>query len=68
MEIEEKQPEKLDLVTLLGDYFKIAKRHVVLCIALVVLLGAFFGYRDYRSYVPMYTASATFSVRQYVYL
>ena len=63
METEEKQIPKLDLETLLGDYFKIAKRHLVLCLALIILLGAFFGYRSYRSYVPVYTANATFSVR-----
>lgn len=63
MALEEKQVQKLDLVTLLGDFSKIAKRHILLCVVLVVFLGGFFSFRAYRSYVPMYTASASFSVR-----
>ena len=60
---EEKQIEKLDLITLLGDWFKIARRHILLCLVLICLGGLFFGYRAQRNYAPRYTASASFSVR-----
>lgn len=63
MALEEKQEQKLDLVTLLGDFAKIARRHILLCVALVVLFGGLFAFRAYRSYVPNYTARASFSVR-----
>ena len=32
---EEKQIEKLDIITLLGDWFKIARRHILLCLVLI---------------------------------
>lgn len=63
MASEEKQEQKLDLFILLGDFVKIAKRHILLCLVLVIGLSGFFGFRAYRSYAPIYTASATFSVR-----
>ena len=47
MASEEKQVQKLDLVTLLGDFVKIAKRHILLCVVLVVFLGGFFSFRAY---------------------
>ena len=60
---EEKQIEKLDLIALLGDCFKIARRHILLCLVLCCLGGALFVFRAQRSYVPQYTASASFSVK-----
>ena len=63
MEFEEREEQKLDLMTLFGDFFKIARRHILLLLALVIAGGAFFGVRAYRSYVPKYTASASVSVR-----
>ena len=36
MALEEKHEQKLDLVTLLGDCIKIARRYLLLCIVLVV--------------------------------
>lgn len=59
----EKQEQKLDLMSLLGDFGKIARRYLLLCLVLVILCGAFFGLRHYRAYVPLYRASASFSVR-----
>ena len=63
MALEEKHEQKLDLVTLLGDCIKIARRYLLLCIVLVAIGGGFFAFRAVRSYVPKYTASASFSVR-----
>ena len=63
MELEEKQEQKLDLVVLLGDFIKIARRHILLCLALVVIGGGLFVFRTHRAYVPQYTASASISVR-----
>lgn len=63
MAFEEKEEQKLDLVTLLGDFAKIARRHILLLLVLVTVCGAVLGVRAYRSYVPRYTASASVSVR-----
>lgn len=63
MELEEKQVQKLDLMTLLGDVTKIARRHILLCVALVAVCCGFFAFRAYRAYRPIYTASASVSVR-----
>ncbi len=63
MEFEEKQVQKLDLVTLLQDAAKIARRHILLGVALVAVCCGFFAFRAYRAYVPVYTASASVSVR-----
>ena len=63
MELEEKQEQKIDLVVLLGDFVKVARRYLLLCVVLMVVLGAFFAFRTYRSYIPKYTATASFSVR-----
>lgn len=63
MALEEKQLQKLDLITLLSDFLKIARRFILLCIVLVFLGSGLFAFRAYRSYVPRYTASASFSVR-----
>ena len=63
MQLEEKQEQKLDLVALLDNFIKIARRYLLLCLALVLIGGGFFAFRAYRSYVPQYTASASVSVR-----
>lgn len=63
MELEEKQEQQLDLVALLDNFIKIARRHILLCLTLVVIGGGFFALRAHLSYVPQYTASASFSVR-----
>lgn len=63
MDLEQRQVEKLDIIALLGDYFKIARRHILLCVVLVALFAGVFAFVTYRSYVPQYTASASFSVR-----
>ena len=42
MALEEKHEQKLDLVTLLGDCIKIARRYLLLCIVLVSIGGGFF--------------------------
>lgn len=63
MATEEREIQKLDLITLLEDFAKIAKGHILLGILLVSIGGALFGFREYRSYVPVYTASVSVSVK-----
>lgn len=52
----------IDLRTMLGDGLKMMKRLVLLFLVLAVLLTAVLCFREYRSYRPMYRASATFTV------
>lgn len=63
MDLEQKQVEKLDLVALLGDFVKIARRHILLCLVLVAVFAGMFAFLSHRRYVPQYTASAAVSVR-----
>ena len=63
MEFEEKEVEKLDLYSFLDDFLKVARRHLLLGLVLVLLLGGAMGLRSYLSYRPSYTASVSFSVR-----
>lgn len=52
----------IDLRTLLGDGFRILRRTVALFAALAVVCTGALCLRVYRSYRPMYRASATFTV------
>ena len=52
----------IDLQILFTDALRAAKNLLWLGVLLVVLVGAIFGWRDYRSYVPMYKATASFTV------
>ena len=63
MAAEEKQEQKLNLETLLVDALKLARRFIWLCLALMILLSGLLALRAYRSYVPRYTASASFTVK-----
>lgn len=56
------EEEKIDLIRIINDMWKGAKRYGVLFILLAGLLAGVFYYRAYRSYVPVYTATATFTV------
>lgn len=63
MEMEEKEEQKLDLFVLLEDFLREGKRLLVW--ALVLILGGSLlmaGYR-YRSYTPVYHATASFTVK-----
>lgn len=56
------EAEKIDLMRIINDMWKGAKRYWYLMIALVVILGALSGFRTYRSYSPVYSANATFTI------
>ena len=63
MEFEEKEEQKLDLFVLLDGVWKEAKRRWVLLLVLVLLGSSVLAVRQYSSYSPTYTASASFTVR-----
>lgn len=56
------EDDKIDLIRIINDMWKGAKRYLPLFLAVVVVLSAVFYYRAYRNYVPVYTSSATFTV------
>lgn len=56
------EEEKIDLIRIINDMWKGAKRYGVLFLALAVILSGVFYYRAYQSYVPVYTSSATFTI------
>lgn len=53
---------KIDLRLLMADFLQAARRLLWLGFVLVILLGAFFGWKAYRSYSPSYQATASFIV------
>ena len=63
MEFDEKEVQRLDLMVLLEDFLREARRLWVVGFVLVVLCGAFFGIRAKAAYRPSYQASATFTVK-----
>lgn len=56
------EDEKIDLIRIVNDMWKGLKRYGVLFLVLAAVLTGVFYYRAYRSYVPVYTSSATFTV------
>lgn len=54
--------QRVDLRLLLTDLLHIARRLLLLGVALALVLGAALGWRAYRSYTPMYQAEASFTV------
>ena len=54
--------EKIDLMRIINDMWKGVKRFWLIMGIVVLLLGGVFGFRAYRSYSPMYSASATFTI------
>ena len=63
MEFDEREAQKLDLMVLLEDFFREARRLWLIGLALVIVLGAYRGIQAKRSYSPVYQASATFTVK-----
>ena len=63
MEFDEREVQKLDLLILLEDFIREAKRLWVIGLVLVTVFGAVFGIRAKWSYSPSYQASATFTVK-----
>ena len=61
-ETNEKNFIGIDLGILLGDFLRIAKRLLWLFVVLIIAANALFCWRTYRSYYPMYRATATFTV------
>ena len=58
---QENQPA-LDLTLFASDVLRAARSLLWIGVLLVAVFGAFFGWRAYRSYVPMYRAEASFTV------
>lgn len=56
------EEEKIDLMRIINDMVKGAKRFWILMVIAAVVLSAFFYVRAYRGYQPVYTSNATFTV------
>lgn len=56
------EEEKIDLIRIINDMWKGLKRFWLWLFLLTVVLAGVFFFRAYRSYQPVYTASATFTV------
>ena len=52
----------IDLRFLVGDLLRAARGIFWIGVLMVMLFAGFFGWRSYSSYVPSYTASASFTV------
>lgn len=59
---EKNQEELIDITEIIGDYLRIARKMWAWFILFSLLGAAVFYVRARMSYVPMYTASATFTV------
>lgn len=60
--IQETEAEKIDLIRILDNMWKGAKRYWYLLLVLIVVFGGVFCVRSYRSYSPVYSANATFTI------
>ena len=56
------EEEKIDLMRIINDMVKGAKHYWPLLIVAVLVFSAFYYIRAYRSYQPVYTSNATFTV------
>lgn len=63
MEFDEKELQKINLLVLLEDFLREARRLWIIGLVLVLLCGTFFGIHSSRSYSPVYQASASFTVK-----
>ena len=63
MEMENHEVQKLDLYVFFDDFFKVARRYILLGLILAILCGCGFAAKDALTYRPVYTASASFSVK-----
>ncbi len=63
MEMEEKEEQKLDLLVLLDDFLREGKRLLVWALALVLSGSLLMAGYQYRSYTPVYHATASFTVK-----
>ena len=55
--------EKIDLFRLLNEFWRACQRLFWIPVALAVLGGAFFGFRAWWSYTPMYQSEVTFTIQ-----
>lgn len=63
MEETEKSTAPIDLAFLMSDLQRVLKRYWALGILMVALFAAAVAFFEYRSYRPIYEASATFAVK-----
>lgn len=56
------EAEKIDLMRIINNMWKGARRYWILILALIVFLGGAFGFKTYRNYSPVYSANATFTI------
>ncbi len=54
--------EKIDLMRIVNNMWKGAKRYWLLILLVIALLGGAFSFKAFYSYSPMYSASATFTI------
>lgn len=63
MEFEEKEIQELDLLVLLEDFIREARRLLLVGIALILLCGVGLTLRERLTYTPSYQATASFTVK-----
>lgn len=56
------EEEQIDLMRIIDDMWKGAKRYGIVLILLTIIMMLFFVLRTYRNYSPIYTSSATFII------
>ena len=56
------QVEKIDLMRIINNMWKGAKRFWLILLVVILALGGVFFARAYRSYSPVYSANATFTI------
>ena len=56
------EAEKIDLMRIINHIWKGVKRYWFFLGLLILLCGGLYGFRAYRNYSPVYSASATFTV------
>ena len=63
MEIEKREKQDLDILVLVEDFLRQAKRTWVLGLLLILIFGGGIALIKHRSYTPIYEAYASFTVR-----
>lgn len=63
MEIEKREKQELDILVLLEDFLRQAKRTLLLGLVLILALGGGMVFLKHRTYSPAYEAYASFTVR-----
>ena len=63
MEIEKKEKQDLDILALVEELFRQARRTWVLGLVLILVFGGAIAFLKQRTYIPAYEAYASFTVR-----